>query len=321
MTITILRTPDAWWVRTPDVHRHGHRTASAARIDTDATTTGELLAVRAQIEAARASTQTVDPATLDLVSPVTVPCRVVAQMTNFASHVKDAGLNPDAIPLTFFRKTSGSISGPFDDILRPGHVRCLDYEVEVGVVIGRQMPVGTQVTEDNWTSFVAGLVVTNDVSARDVQLPKTQFFESKSYPTFTPVGPSLVLFDDDELKRFGDLRLRLWVNDELRQDAVVDGDMLYPPLEALQVLSRFQRLDPGDLLLTGTPEGTALSAPPKPVEFIARFLPPALKWKLFFQRQAQNPEYLKHGDVLEVTVGTDDGAIDLGRQQTVVRSA
>ena len=151
-------------------------------------------------------------------------------MTNFASHVKDSGLNPDTIPLTFFRKTSGSISGPFDDIVRPDHVRCLDYEVEIGLVIGRELPVGTQVTADNWTSFVAGLVVTNDVSARDVQLPKTQFFESKSYPTFTPVGPSLVLLDDDELKRFGDLRLRLWVNGELRQDSVVDDDMIYSPL-------------------------------------------------------------------------------------------
>ena len=223
MSITILRTPDAWWVR----NAHG-----AARIDTDATTAGELLGAPEQIEAARASKKTVDPATLELVSPVTAPCRVVAQMTSFASHVKDAGFNPDTIPLTFFRKTSGSISGPFDDIVRPSHVRCLDYEVEVGLVIGREMPVGAQVTEENWASFVAGLVVTNDVSARDVQLPKTQFFESKSYPTFTPVGPSLVLLDDDELKRFGDLRLRLWVNGELRQDSLVDDDMVYSPLQA-----------------------------------------------------------------------------------------
>ena len=95
-------------------------------------------------------------------------------------------------------------------------MRFLDYEVEIGLVIGRSS-VGAQVTAENWTSFVAGLVVTNDVSARDVQLPKTQFFESKSYPTFTPVGPSLVLLDEDELKRFGDLRLRLWVNGELRR--------------------------------------------------------------------------------------------------------
>ena len=312
MSLTVLRTADAWWLGTSN---------GAVRIDTDATTTRQLLAEPDTIDAARGNKKTVDPATLGLISPVTAPCRVVAQMTNYASHVKDAGFNPDAIPLTFFRKTSGSISGPFDDIVRPAHVRCLDYEVEISLVIGRELPVGTQVTEENWTTFVAGLVVTNDVSARDVQLPKTQFFESKSYPTFTPVGPALVLLDDDEIKRFCDLRLRLWVNGELRQDAVVDGDMIYTPLQALQALSRFQRLDAGDLLLTGTPEGTALSAPPKPVELIAALLPPALKWKLFFQRQAQNPKYLKHGDVVEIAIGTDDGAIDLGRQRTVVSGA
>jgi 2-keto-4-pentenoate hydratase/2-oxohepta-3-ene-1,7-dioic acid hydratase in catechol pathway len=312
MSTTLLRTADAWWVRTPN---------GAARIDSDATTTAELLADRKKIAAASAGKEAVDPATLDLVSPVTAPCRVVAQMTNFVSHVKDAGLDPATIPLTFFRKASGSISGPVDDIVRPNHVRYLDYEVEIGLVIGRELLVGTEVTEDNWTSFVAGLVVTNDVSARDVQLPKTQFYESKSYPTFTPVGPALVLLDGDELKRFGDLRLRLWVNGELRQEAVVDDDMIYSPLQALQALSRFQRLDAGDLLLTGTPEGTALSAPPKPVEIIAGFLPSAVKWKIFFQRQAKNPKYLEQGDVVEIAIGTDDGAVDLGRQRTVVRSA
>ena len=312
MSLSVLRTADAWWVSVP---------SGAAKVTTTATTTAELLADRPALDAAGTATQTVPLHSLDLVSPVTAPCRVVAQMTNFASHVNDAGLNPDTIPLTFFRKTSGSISGPFDDIVRPAHVRFLDYEAEIGLVIGRELPVGTQVTADNWTSFVAGLVVTDDVSARDVQLPKTQFFESKSYPTFTPVGPSLVMLDEDELKRFGDLRLRLWVNGQLRQDSAVEGDMLYSPLQALQALSRFQRLDPGDLLLTGTPKGTALSAPPKPVEVIAAFLPPTLKWKLFFQRQAQNPNYLQHGDVVEVAIGTDDGAIDLGRQRTVVKAA
>ena len=310
MSITILRTADAWWVRTP---------GGAARIDTDATSTGELLVESAKIDAARGINEAVDVATLDLLSPVTAPCRVVAQMTNFASHVKDSGLDPDTIPLTFFRKTSGSISGPSGDIIRPGHVRYLDYEVEIGLVIGRELAVGTHVTKENWTSFVAGLVVTNDVSARDVQLPKTQFYESKSYPTFTPVGPSLVLLDDDELRRFGDLRLRLWVNGDLRQDSAVAGDMIYSPMAALQALSRFQRLDAGDLLLTGTPAGTALSAPPKPLGMIAALLPPALRWKLFFQRQAKNPKYLKHGDVVELAIGTDDSAIDLGRQRTVVR--
>ena len=74
---------------------------------------------------------------LTLISPVTAPCRVVAQMTNFSSHVKDAGMDPKSIPLTFFRKASGSIIGPSGDIIRPAHVRFLDYEVEIGLVIGR----------------------------------------------------------------------------------------------------------------------------------------------------------------------------------------
>jgi 2-keto-4-pentenoate hydratase/2-oxohepta-3-ene-1,7-dioic acid hydratase in catechol pathway len=242
-------------------------------------------------------------------------------MTNFASHAEDAGMDPKSIPLTFFRKASGSIAGPHDDIVKPAHVRFLDYEVEIGLVIGRAVAVGTEITEANLVDYIAGLVVTNDVSARDVQLPKTQFYEAKSYPTFTPAGPALVLLDGDELKRFGDLRLQLRVNGELRQDAIVGGDMIYPPPQALQALSRFQRLDPGDLVLTGTPVGTALSAPPKPIEIIGSLLPPAVKWKAFFNRQAKNPKYLRDGDIVEASVATDDGAIDLGAQRNVVKYA
>jgi 2-keto-4-pentenoate hydratase/2-oxohepta-3-ene-1,7-dioic acid hydratase in catechol pathway len=117
------------------------------------------------------------------------------------------------------------------------------------------------------------LVVANDVSARDVQLTKTQFYDAKSYPTFTPVGPCLVLVTRDELQRFGELRLRLTVNGEVRQDMAVEGDMIDRPLQALQALSGFQRRDAGDMVLTGTPVGTALSAPPKPVQKIAASLP------------------------------------------------
>lgn len=312
MTISILRTADAWWVQTA---------TGAVRIDTSATTTGELLADRAAIDAATRGGEAVPVDSLELLSPVTAPCRVVAQMTNFASHVKDAGMDPKTIPLTFFRKTSGSISGPFDDIVKPQHVKFLDYEVEIGLVIGRELPVGTEVTESNLADHVAGLVVTNDVSARDIQLPQTQFYEAKSYPTFTPVGPALVLLTADELKRFGDLRLELRVSGEVRQNMLVDGDMIYKPVQALQSLARFQHLSPGDLVLTGTPAGTALSAPPKPVEIIGSLLPPAMKWKAFFSRQAGNPKYLQHGDVVELSVTTDDGAIDLGTQRTSVRYA
>jgi 2-keto-4-pentenoate hydratase/2-oxohepta-3-ene-1,7-dioic acid hydratase in catechol pathway len=312
VTISVLRTADAWWVQTP---------TGAAKIETTASTTGELLAARAAIETAAHSTETVPIDGLDLLSPVTAPCRVVAQMTNFVSHVEDSGMDPKTIPLTFFRKASASISGPFADVVKPQHVKFLDYEVEIGLVIGRTVPVGTQITEANLADYVAGLVVTNDVSARDVQLPQTQFYEAKSYPTFTPVGPALVLLDADELKRFGDLRLQTRVNGELRQDMLVEGDMIYGPLEALQSLTQFQDLNAGDLVLTGTPAGTALSAPPKPIEIIGSLLPPAIKWKAFFKRQANNQKYLKHGDVVELSVATDDGAIDLGTQRTPVRYA
>jgi 2-keto-4-pentenoate hydratase/2-oxohepta-3-ene-1,7-dioic acid hydratase in catechol pathway len=312
MTTSILRTADAWWVQT---------SSGAAQIATAAATTRELLDDRSAIEAAVHSRDTVSIDNLKLMSPLTTPCRVVAQMTNYASHVADAGMDPKTIPLTFFRKASGSISGPFDDIVKPSHVRFLDYEVEIGLVIAREIPVGTVITEDNLADHIAGLVVTNDVSARDVQLPQTQFYEAKSYPTFTPVGPALVLLDANELKRFGDLRLRLRVNGEVRQDAVVAGDMIYSPLEALRALSRFQHLDAGDLVMTGTPVGTALSAPAKPIEIIGNLLPPAVKWKAFFKRQAGNQKYLHDGDVVELSVATDDSAIDLGRQRTAVRYA
>jgi 2-keto-4-pentenoate hydratase/2-oxohepta-3-ene-1,7-dioic acid hydratase in catechol pathway len=312
MTISILRAAEGWWVQTA---------SGAAKIATTATTTGQLLADRDGIDAAAHSGDTVPVDSLKLLSPVTRPCRLVAQMTNFASHVRDAGMDPKTIPLTFFRKTSGSISGPFEDVIKPEHVRFLDYEVEIGLVVGREIPVGTKITAANLSDYIAGVVVTNDVSARDIQLPQTQFYEAKSYPTFTPVGPTLVLLDADELKRFGDLRLRLRVNGQTRQDMTVDGDMIYSPLQALQALTRFQPLDAGDLILTGTPVGTALSAPPKPVQIIANLLPPALKWQTFFKRQAGNPKYLHDGDIIEADVATEDGAINLGTQRTVVRFA
>jgi 2-keto-4-pentenoate hydratase/2-oxohepta-3-ene-1,7-dioic acid hydratase in catechol pathway len=302
MTISILRTADAWWVQTA---------SGAARVDTDAATTAELLADRAAIDAA-ASANTVPVDSLTLLSPITTPCRVVAQATNFASHVKDVGRDPAKTPLTFFRKASGSVTGPFDDVVKPEHVKLLDYELEIGLVIGRELPVGTEVTEANLADFVVGLIVTNDISARDVQITKAQFFESKSYPTFTPVGPALVLVDADELKRFGDLRLQLRVNGQVRQDMIVEGDILYPPLQAVQALTKFQKLEAGDIVLTGTPVGTALTthgiAPKGDIDILA-----------FLSAQAENnPNYLHHGDVVEATVATDDGVINLGTQRNKV---
>jgi 2-keto-4-pentenoate hydratase/2-oxohepta-3-ene-1,7-dioic acid hydratase in catechol pathway len=311
MSTNLARTADGWWVE------RGGRLVS---IDTAATTTRELLADRAAVTAAAAidGSDGLPLAEVDLLSPVTTPARVVAQMVNYRSHAVDSGFDPDHVLPTFFRKASGSVSGPDDDIVCPPHVGFLDYEVELGLVLGRRLEIGDVVTAANLAEYVAGIVVTNDVSARDVQLMKGQFYEAKSYPTFTPVGPFLTLLDADEIAGLERLRLSLSVNGEVRQSSDLT-DMITAPPAALTTLARFQVLDPGDLVLTGTPGGTALKAPPAIINKLAGLLPPATRFKLFFQGQAKNPHYLADGDVITTSAGDPARGIDLGTQTTVVR--
>ena len=255
---------------------------------------------------------------VDLLSPVTAPARVVAQAVNYRSHAIDSGFDPATVPPAFFRKASHSITGPASDIIRPDGVGFLDYEVELGLVIGTDLPVGTTVTEADLARYVAALVVADDVSARQIQLVKTQFYESKSYPTFTPAGPWLTLVDAADLARLGSLRLTLSVNGQVRQDNTVAADMIVRPARALTLLSRFQPMAPGDLLLTGTPGGTALKAPAKLAGLLAGLLPPATRWKLFFSQQAANPRYLHDGDVITATIASPDGQLDLGTQHNTI---
>src|SRR5215203_659401 len=117
------------------------------------------------------------------------PCRVVAQAVNYRSHAQESGFG-ERPPAVFFRKSSASVSGPTDDVIRPGHVRLLDYELELGLVMGRRLAIGATVTDAELPGYVAAVVMCNDLSARDVQLTKGQFYESKSHPTFTPPGPA-----------------------------------------------------------------------------------------------------------------------------------
>ncbi len=313
MSARIARTADGWWAVTA---------AGLVRLDLAAATTAALLADRlalaAALDAAQAGQRDPVPAqSLDLLSPVTAPARVVAQAVNYRSHAIDSGFDPDAVPPAFFRKASHSVTGPTGDIIRPDGIGFLDYEVELGLVIGADLPVGTTVTDADLPRYVAALVVANDVSARQVQLVKTQFYEAKSYPTFTPVGPWLTLVDAADLARLDTLRLTLRVNGETRQDAAA-ADMLVRPAQALTLLSRFQPMSPGDLLLTGTPGGTALHAPGKVAGTLAGLLPPATRWKLFFRQQAANPRYLHDGDVITATIASPDGQLDLGTQRTTV---
>ena len=317
MSTNLARTADGWQVVTP---------AGLVRLGLPAATTAGLLADRAALDqavhgaqaAAVAAPEDAVPAeSVELLSPVTAPARVVAQAVNYRSHAVDSGMNPDAVPPVFFRKASHSITGPTGDIIRPDGVGFLDYEVELGLVIGAGLPVGTTVTDNDLPRYVAALVVANDVSARQIQLTKTQFYEAKSYPTFTPVGPWLTLVDAADLATLETLRLTLAVNGQVRQDSTV-ADMIVAPAQALTLLARFQPMAPGDLLLTGTPGGTALKAPPRAVGKLAGLLPPATRWRLFFQREARNPRYLRDGDVVTATIGSADGRLDLGTQHNTV---
>jgi 2-keto-4-pentenoate hydratase/2-oxohepta-3-ene-1,7-dioic acid hydratase in catechol pathway len=311
LSIAVVRTAEGWYVQ---------RGAEALPVEAELPSTAALVtdglgAVRA---AASARTGGMPVDRLSLLSPVTTPCRVVAQAVNYRSHARESGFGEDP-PVVFFRKSSGSISGPTDDVLRPAHVRLLDYEIELGLVIRRGPVAGTTVGDADLPDHVAGLVMCNDVSARDLQLTKGQFYESKSYPTFTPTGPRLVLLEPDDFARLPGLRLRLWVNGELRQDGTV-ADVITGPAAALSMLARFQRLDPGDLVLTGTPGGTALQAPPAVVAKMGDLLlPTPLKWRTFFSRQQRNPAYLKAGDMITASIAGEDGALDLGSQRTMVR--
>lgn len=308
MPVNIIRTVEGWW------RLDGGR---AVGIDTAAKTTRELLDDRAAIDAASGTETNVTAR--KLLSPVTAPCRVVAQLLNYRSHAIDTGADLRAVQPTFFRKSSASISGPSDPIRQPPEVTLLDYEIELGVVVGAEIPIGTTVTDDNLSNYVAGFVVANDVSARETQLTKVQVYESKSYPTFTPLGPRLVLLTNDELRRLPELRMTLAVNGETRQDQIIGDDLITPPAEALTRLARFQNMTAGDVLLTGTPIGTAISAPPRVIQKLGELVPPALKWKFFFARQAKNPRYLSVDDVVTASIGTPDGSIDLGTQRTVVQ--
>jgi 2-keto-4-pentenoate hydratase/2-oxohepta-3-ene-1,7-dioic acid hydratase in catechol pathway len=317
MSANLARTADGWWLVTP---------AGLVRLGLTATTTGGLLAGRAALEQAvtdararadAAPQEAVPAASLGLLSPVTAPARVVAQMVNYRSHALDSGMDPGKVPAAFFRKTSHSLTGPTGGIIRPDGIEFLDYEVELGLVIGAGLPVGTTVTDNDLARYVAALVVTNDISARQIQLTKTQFYESKSYPTFTPVGPWLTLVDAADLAKLDSLWLRLSVNGQVRQDSTV-AEMIVAPPRALTALSRFQPMAPGDLLLTGTPGGTALKAPSKAAQKLAGLLPPATRWRLFFQKEAGNTRYLRDGDVLTATIASPDGHLDLGTQHNTV---
>ena len=244
--------------------------------------------------------------------------RVYCQGANYRSHMIESGMDPDRAFNMLFTKSTASLCGSQDDIVRPPHVILLDYEVELGIVLGKAITGAVAVTADNLAEYVGALVLANDVSARDVQLPQGQWYKGKSYRTFCPVGPYLCVPDAGELARWRHLRLTLSVNGQPRQDSLA-GDMVFGPAETITEFSQLENFEVGDLLLTGTPGGVALQPPNPMVQRVLGLLPEGKKWQLFVTSQAKSSAYLRPGDKIVASIRTADGALDLGTQHNTVR--
>ncbi|GLW99088.1 fumarylacetoacetate hydrolase family protein [Microtetraspora sp. NBRC 16547] len=217
-------------------------------------------------------------------APIARPGVILCVGQNYAAHAAESGAEPPTVPIVFY-KAPNTVVGPFDDVLIPRGSAKTDWEVELGVVIGRRARYLS--SPDEALAHIAGFVLSNDVSERDFQLDQSggQWSKGKSCETFQPLGPWLVT--PDEIVDPQALGLRSWVNGEARQDSSTK-DMIFDVAYLVWHLSQYTVLDPGDLINTGTPQGVALSG---------RF------------------PYLAPGDVMEVEI---DG---LGRQRSALRSA
>jgi 2-keto-4-pentenoate hydratase/2-oxohepta-3-ene-1,7-dioic acid hydratase in catechol pathway len=287
-----------------------------------ATTADVVRTGQVQARALMRSQATVPVDQVKVVSPITANQQFLCQGINYESHVRESGMDPADIPFnTLFTKAPSCLTGPYDDVVRPSHVQLLDYEIELGLVMGRDVHAGIDVSPEHLHEVVAGVTIVNDVSARDVQLPQAQFYKGKSYRTFGPSGPVLLLLEANEWRRWPELHMRLTVNGQVRQDAYC-GEMLHKPHQTLTEVSALHDLHAGDLVATGTPAGCAAKAPSRIALFVARhFLSEATKWKLFIKANQRNPLYLQPSDVLQLSIRTDDGELDLGSQRSRVVAA
>ncbi|MCW1100275.1 fumarylacetoacetate hydrolase family protein [Streptomyces sp. RS2] len=195
-----------------------------------------------------------DTAELRIGAPIARPSAVVCVGMNYAKHAAESGAEPPSEPVVFF-KHPNTVVGPNDAVVIPRGSTMTDWEVELGIVIGRQASYLDSPAQA--ADHIAGYVLTNDVSERELQLHTSggQWSKGKSAPTFTPVGPWLVTADELDPT---DVRLRSRVNGEDRQDSST-ADLIFPVADIVHRISQFMTLDPGDLILTGTPEGVALS--------------------------------------------------------------
>ncbi|WP_461003371.1 fumarylacetoacetate hydrolase family protein [Streptomonospora sediminis] len=187
-------------------------------------------------------------------APIARPTAVLCIGQNYAAHAAESGSPPPQVPILFF-KHPNTVVGPYDDVAVPPGAEAVDWEVELGVVIGRRARY--LASAEDALEHVAGYVTSNDVSERDYQIQDSggQWSKGKCAETFNPVGPQLVTADEVDPQ---DLRLWSRVNGEARQDSTT-SDMIFTVAEIVRHLSHYTVLEPGDLINTGTPQGVALS--------------------------------------------------------------
>jgi 2-keto-4-pentenoate hydratase/2-oxohepta-3-ene-1,7-dioic acid hydratase in catechol pathway len=264
---------------------------------------------------AQGNTECVALNDVTILSPVTKPARIICQGVNYSEHRAETGMEASRAPFNMiFSKADSSLCGATSEIVRPRDVKLLDYELELGLVIGTEISEASDITDENLHQYITGLVIVNDVSARDVQLSQGQWLKGKSYRTFCPTGPYLYLLDKEELPLLHDLELNLWVNDELRQSAN-SNQLLYKPAETLTELSEIMDLSPGDLIVTGTAGGVALNLTPQVLELLSNMaIPYQQKLDLLEEGQLISGKYLKDGDVIRCQIRSSNGLIDLGEQ-------
>ena len=218
--------------------------------------------------AARGKVKRIDLASIRLGAPVPVPRTLIIAGANTKSHIAEAGAvlgeaGPPREPMLLAKATS-SLCGARDDILLPPETKKLDYEVELGVIIGR---TARRISEKEVKDHIAGFTVTNEVSARDIQLAEHErnafyrvHYIGKSFDTFCPAGPALVTIDEFTWGK--PLTLTTRVNGELRQNS--DTSDLYFGIETLvSYASRSMTLHPGDMIATGSPAGVAFFMKPQ----------------------------------------------------------
>ena len=183
---------------------------------------------------------------LHLLPPV-VPSKVIAVGLNYAAHAKEAGMELPAFPVLFFKPPT-AVVGPGDAIVLPKISDDVEHECELGVVIGK---IARNVTESEALDYVYGLTCGNDVSARDWQRKESQWVRAKSFDTFLPLGPHVVTDLDPS-----SLKISTRVNGEIRQNSNT-SDMIFSVPFLISDISKVMTLHPGDVIITGTPEGVA----------------------------------------------------------------